>query len=56
MATISFSKPLEIRSDESASALLKASQEVESHKPIKRLDISRDKESGLSSLKKRYSH
>ena len=56
MATVSFNKPLEIRSNESASALIKASKEADSHKPIKRIDISRERESGLSSLRKRYSH
>jgi|ADurb_Met_02_Slu_FD_contig_21_649724_length_517_multi_8_in_0_out_0_1 hypothetical protein len=56
MATVSFNKPLEIRSDKSASALIKASMETDSHKPIKRVDISRERESGLSSLRKKYSH
>ena len=55
MATVSFNRPLEIRSDESASALIKASKEADSHKPIERIDI-RERESGLSSLRKRYSH
>jgi len=56
MATISFSKPLEIMSDESASALIEAAEDKSSHKPIKRVNISRELERGLPSLKKRYSH
>ena len=56
MATISFSKPLEIMSDESALALIEAAEDKSSHKPIKRVNISRELERGLPSLKKRYSH
>lgn len=56
MATISFSRPLEIMSHESASALIEAAEDKSSHKPIKRVNISRELERGLPSLKKRYSH
>lgn len=56
MATYSFDKPMEIRSDEAASALIEAAREDNNHKSFKRMDISRERESGLSSLKNRYSH
>lgn len=56
MATISFTRRLEIEGDESASAFLRAAEEVREHRPIERKNVLRDRESGLRSLRKRYSH
>ena len=54
MATISFLTPMIIKDDKAAAALIKAANC--SHKPIRKIDLSRELESGLVSLKKRYSH
>ena len=54
MATISFLTPMIIKDDKAAAALIKAANC--SHKPIRKIDISRELESGLVSLRKRYSH
>jgi hypothetical protein len=54
MATISFLRPMIIKDDKAAAALIKAANRT--HKPIRKIDISRELESGLASLKKRYSH
>jgi hypothetical protein len=53
MATSSFDRPIEIKNDEAAANLLKA---VESHKAIRKIDISKELERGRSFLKERYSH
>jgi hypothetical protein len=55
MATKSFTERLEIQSDESASAFLKAADEARNHEPIERKNVLRDRESGLRSLRERYS-
>jgi hypothetical protein len=56
MATISFTRRMEIECDESASAFLKAAQDAKEHEPVKRMNVLQDRESGLRSLRKRYSH
>lgn len=56
MATISFTKRLEIKSDESASAFLKAVDKARDHEPIERKNVLSERESDLVSLRKRYSH
>lgn len=56
MATKSFTERFEIQSDESASAFLKAADEARDRKPIERKDVLEDRESGLRSLRERYSH
>lgn len=53
MATISFSRPLEIRDDKAASAIIEAAQD--SRKAVKKVDIARKLESGRVLLRKRYS-
>jgi hypothetical protein len=56
MATVSFTKRLEIKSDESASAFLRAANEARDRDPIDRKNLLCDRESDLISLRKRYSH
>ena len=53
MATISFSRPLEIKDDKAALIIIKAAKE--SHRAIKKVDISRKLECGRVLLKQRYS-
>ena len=55
MATISFSKPLVIRTDESALALIEAFEDRTNHKSIKRIDIAKHREICLSLLKEKHS-
>jgi hypothetical protein len=53
MATVSFNRPLEIKDDKAASILIDAAKD--SHKAIRKIDISRRLESGQVLLKERYS-
>jgi hypothetical protein len=53
MATISFDRPLVVKTDKDASILIRAA--TASRKPIKKVDVDKMIESGRSSLKKRYS-
>ena len=53
MAIISFLRPMIIKDDKAAEALIRAANC--NPKPIRKIDISRELESGLASLKKRYS-
>jgi hypothetical protein len=54
MATVSFNRPLEIKDDKAASIMIDAAND--SHKAIKKINISRRLESDRVLLKKRYSH
>jgi len=52
MATSSFGRTVEIKDDKAAARLIKV---AESHKPIKKIDISKEIERGRSFLKECYS-
>jgi len=54
MATMSFLTPMIIKDDKTAAAPIEAANRP--HKPIRKIDIAREPESGLVSLTKGYSH
>lgn len=53
MATVSFSRPLEIKDDKAAQIIIEAAKD--SQKAVKKVDISRKLECDRVLLKKRYS-
>jgi hypothetical protein len=53
MATVSFSRPLEIKGDKAAQIIIEAAKD--SHEAVKKVDISRKLECDRVLLKKRYS-
>ncbi len=56
MATESFSRPKVIKTKEGIEALIRAYEASCNQKPIERIDIIKELESGRQFLKERYSH